>query len=379
LGAAKSKAAALAASAAWRQYETVGDRASERTRLRSAAKERGGRIMPFTDAEAARLGFLALVAENLFQQGERTPRPGPQIHDLGYVPVALLIATDVDPLAFKLDAGVETRDIGFGETSYYGFLARAADDPTRFVVAVRGTMDPAEWAIDARFPLISHPDGNGLAVESGFWSIYRTMRTVDLDGASNEAPAAEGLKARIGEGSVVVVGHSLGSALATFLVYDLVRGAKRAVSACLFASPRTGNAAWVSAFAAAVEDYALFNYILDVVPKVPFDVPPLIQYSTLPGARVLDPRTAEANIAFDLASHHHVICYSAMLDYAETAAWPGVVGEATWASVLGPTGGWSLNHELAVAAAGVVEKLEGYERRTVRLIKTMAEAKGAIG
>ncbi len=332
--------------------------------------------MAISDVEAARLGLLALVAENLFLQGQTTPKPLKPVEDLGYVPVALLVATDVDPLDFKLAPGDEAREIGFGETSYYGFLAHAADDPTRFVVAVRGTMDPAEWAIDARFPLVAHPDGNGMRVESGFWSIYSTMQAVDLDGASHAAPAAAGLKARVGAGAVTVVGHSLGSALATYLAYDLAKGGGDGVSACLFASPRSGDETFVAAFDKAVKDYALNNYILDVVPKVPFDAPPLIQYSTLSKARVLDPRTAQANIAFDLASHHHVLCHCAMLDYHGTAAWPGIAGEPTWTSVLGPTGGWSLNHEMAVVAAAVVEKLEGYERRAVQLIRMMAETKG---
>ena len=329
-----------------------------------------------TPQQAAQFGWLALVAENLFLAGKTTPSSTAPIEALGYTPVALLIATDADPIFVKQTEEGARIDLGFGETSYYGFLARDKTDANRFVVAVRGTMDPAEWAIDARFPLISHPDGGALAVESGFWSIYATMRLVDLDGASNIVPAPEGIAEKVGAGAVTVVGHSLGSSLATYLTYDLVKHVRGPVSACLFASPRTGNAAWVAAFAAAVKDYRLYNYILDVVPKVPFDVLPLIQYSTLPNATVLDPRTVEANIAFGLHSHHHVICYAAMLDYHGTAAWPGVAGEATWSSVLGPVGGVNLNHDLAVAVALAVEKLEGFGRTAVRLISATAASKG---
>jgi triacylglycerol lipase len=330
--------------------------------------------MTISDSDAAKLGWLALVAENIFTEGAKTPKASPLIAGLGWEPVALLVATDVDPLDFK--QGAEPDGLGFGATSYYGFLAHAVADPTRFVVVVRGTMDPAEWAIDARFPLVDHPEGKGMEVENGFWSVYQTMQAVDLDGAANPAPAAQGLRARIGTGSAVVVGHSLGSALATYLTYDLVKPGGPQVSACLFASPHTGNAAWVAAFDAAVKDYALFNYILDVVPKVPFDAPPLIQYSKLPRERLLDPRTAQANIVFDVASQHHVICYSAMLDYADTAAWPGVVNEPTWTSVIGPVGGLSLNHNLAVGVAAAVAELEDAGRVAVRLISVAAEAKG---
>src|ERR1700759_4914380 len=110
------------------------------------------------------------------------------------------------------------------------------------------------------------------------------------DFPSNSISAEKGVADKVGNAAVTVVGHSLGSAIATYLTYDLAKLAKGPVSACLFASPRTGNAAWVAAFDAAIKDYALFNYILDIVPKVPFDALPLIQYSTLPRETVLDPR-----------------------------------------------------------------------------------------
>ena len=332
-----------------------------------------------TTADAAKLGWLALVSENLFLEGKTKPRDVAPIEGLGYTPVAVLIARDVDPLALRQTSDAALALLGLGDTSYYGFLARATIDPNRFVICVRGTMDPAEWAIDARFPTIAHPDGGGLEVESGFWSIYETMQMVDLDGVSNPVRAATGLAEKIDAAAVTVVGHSLGSALATYLTYDLVKSAKGPVSACLFASPRTGNAAWVVAFDKAVKEYALYNYILDVVPKVPFDALPLIQYSTLPRETVLDPLTVEANIAFDIPSHHHVICYSAMLNYQATVAWPGVVGDGTWASVIGPVpvSGFSLNHDLAVGVAIAVEKLEGFGREAVRLISVTAQAKGA--
>jgi hypothetical protein len=54
-----------------------------------------------------------------------------------------------------------------------------------------------------------------------------------------------GLVERIGAGAVTVIGHSLGSALATYLTYDLAKALKEKVSACLFASPRSGNKTWV--------------------------------------------------------------------------------------------------------------------------------------
>ena len=113
-------------------------------------------------------------------------------------------------------------------------------------------------------------------------------------------------------GPVTVVGHSLGAALATYLALDLARGGLGTrVSACLFASPHTGNQAFVELFDKTITDYRLFNYILDVVPRVPLG----LGYSPLPRRTVIQPATAEANIRVTIECNHHVICYCAMLDY----------------------------------------------------------------
>ena len=52
----------------------------------------------------------------------------------------------------------------------------------------------------------------------------------------------------VGAGTVTVTGHSLGSALATYLTLDVAVGLGDRATACLFASPRTGDAAWVELF-----------------------------------------------------------------------------------------------------------------------------------
>src|SRR6202034_4599795 len=74
---------------------------------------------------------------------------------------------------------------------------------------------------------------------------------------------------RFDRAGVTIVGHSLGAALATYLTLDLTRAGLRArVSACLFASPRTGNQPFVTLFDQTIADYRLFNYMLDIVPRV---------------------------------------------------------------------------------------------------------------
>src|SRR5471032_838118 len=110
--------------------------------------------------------------------------------------------------------------LGKGAEVFYGVLARSLADPTQHVVAVRGTAGIVEWIEDAEFVSIGNPGGPG-SVESGFWDIYASMllKTSAVDvGVSAKA----GIAAAVGlTGTVTVVGHSLGSALATYLAFDL--------------------------------------------------------------------------------------------------------------------------------------------------------------
>jgi triacylglycerol lipase len=200
------------------------------------------------------------------------------------------------------------------------------------------------------------PSAQGPAtVEEGFWNLYATLQLISPAGAviGDLAPAITGA---IGaSGAVMVVGHSLGAALATYLTLDLGRGVLGArVSACLFASPQTGNQAFVTLFDQTIVDYRLFNYILDLVPRVPL----ALGYMPLPRRTVLQPATAEARIRVSIPCNHHVVCYCAMLDYEGTmqAITPVPAGEADSAAcILGPqTGNTTLASQLVADLAGIV-------------------------
>jgi triacylglycerol lipase len=115
-----------------------------------------------------------------------------------------------------------------------------------------------------------------------------------VTGVTTHQNAAEGVATTVGAGTLVVVGHSLGSALATYFADDLAERMGSRVSACLFASPRTGDAAWASLFAGAVTEYRLVNYLLDIVTHVPG-----LGYATVPKATVIQPATAQAAIRLD--------------------------------------------------------------------------------
>ena len=242
--------------------------------------------MPITDQDAVDYGFLVAFAEGMVVPGSITPHDEPRIAAAGWDVVGHLLAQDsILPDPSAVAPGVPLT-VQLGQTVFYGFLARNQQDPNRYAAAVRGTNGFAEWVIDADFVPRPTPAAPGTKVEMGFFSIYDSMTLVGLTGLQIGAKAADGIATVVGAaGTVTVCGHSLGSAIATYLSFDVAKLLGDRASACLFASPRTGDHAWAAAYAAAVSTYRLINYLLDVVPYVPFDAPPAIQYSTLPGPR----------------------------------------------------------------------------------------------
>jgi hypothetical protein len=267
---------------------------------------------------AVGFGLLAMYAEDMYEAnlGSLNPPADPRIAASGWTIVGYLTAQDVlipSPSAPRQRLGVDPT-----KRVFFGFLASNTADPTSFVAVVRGTEGIIEWLIDAEFLLIPHPRHAGVQVEQGFWNIYQTMSLADAaTGLTTHQNAAEGIAKVVGGGTVTVTGHSLGSALATYLTDDLAERMGASASACLFASPRSGDAAWAALFAASVKAYQLFNYILDLVIHVPAP-----GYATLPNATVIQPATAQAGIRLDIFCNHHVICYCAMIDIAATRLAP---------------------------------------------------------
>ena len=331
--------------------------------------------MPIPDQEAVNYVFLVAFAEGMYVPGSTTPHDEPRIAQAGWDVVGHFLAFDsILPDPSSLPPGAPTT-VKLGQTVFYGFLARNHADPTRYAAAIRGTSGFAEWAIDADFLPLAHPNLPGATVESGFWSIYASMTLVDLAGKAIGLKATDGIAQVVGEGTVTVCGHSLGSAIATYLSFDVAKLINPRASACLFASPRTGDLVWTTAYAAVVASYRLTNYLLDVVPYVPFDVPPAFQYSTLPGALILLPSTAQAEVRFDIRCNHNLICYCAMIDYADTKKRASAEDVEAWRCILGPPA-FGLNRELTLALEKPVIALGGAAEHIVHLINVMARAKG---
>jgi pimeloyl-ACP methyl ester carboxylesterase len=229
---------------------------------------------------------------------------------------------------------------------FYGFLARSKANAHQCVAVIRGTDNLLEWLEDAQGLPVPHAPSNG-HVEMGFSSIYGTMTYREYSGGrfgGASIRASKGIAAALPDGKLTVVGHSLGSALATYLALDLATIEKMGdrVTTSMFASPHTGDVPFVDYFDQNVATYTLYNYSRDFVPTVPF----ALGYATLPRAIKFTPDDAQAAIRYNpllplephnVACQHHAICYAAMLDFhaADWKALPPIDRDCV-ACIVGP-------------------------------------------
>jgi triacylglycerol lipase len=278
-----------------------------------------------TTTQAAELGLLVNYAMDQYLADPKSlaptpdPRLSPKWRVLGYI-----TATDC---LFR--AG---QTAALGDTVCYGYLAQVVDKPDVYVAAIRGTNGILEWIEDAQFLSVPHPAGG--TVEQGFYGVYRSMQYRPIGG--DILPAARGISNAVGKGELIVLGHSLGAALATYLTFDLAHPGKLGprVQGSFYASPRPGDATFAKAFDERVQTYSLWNYELDAVPRVPFGP----DCADLPKVNWIETSNAQARIRFDLDCHHHILCYAAMLDYSLTN-WSAVppVDQPLACCIKGPT------------------------------------------
>lgn len=141
-----------------------------------------------------------------------------------------------------------------GAQSGFAMILPGAGGET--VVAARGTQTTADWLSNAHAGIAAGPFG--LGVHAGFDRIYRSF--------------AEGLIAAVPPtGTVHVVGHSLGGALANLVAAALARSDQRQVKLYTFGAPRVclpPSAAMLQQRLRADNIYRVYN-IADPVPMVP--------------------------------------------------------------------------------------------------------------
>ena len=249
------------------------------------------------------------------------PEVDPRIAAKGWGIVGFLSAGDD---IVKAGTSIRSTLMGTGDRVSYGYVATRNDE---MVVVIRGTDGAEEWADDLDFLMQRHTTSGvpGL-VDQGFFGIYATMQFHPLNKPDPGQPVVQAIKGVAGANQVRVLGHSLGAAIATYLTLDLNLAGSPA-SACLFASPQTGDQDFVDYFEDKVSNYDLFNYERDLVPQVPkFDLLHLSTYEPLHQAKTIPVSGTAATVNDDPKCNHHLICYTALLDPAAYLAEMGNPG-----------------------------------------------------
>jgi len=173
------------------------------------------------------------------------------------------LATDMNP-----DRGKNLVSIGLV------LQATATGDA---VIAIRGTEGIQEWVQDAKFLTVPCPFlSSGGNTEDGFTDMYTSISSGTAAGSPSVVKALPTLPWKQTVTSLTVCGHSLGGALATLLALDVAANGSSPFNnptVYTYASPRTGDPAFVATYNHVVLDTTRIANRMDLVSKLP--LPPL--------------------------------------------------------------------------------------------------------
>ncbi|XP_052149653.1 lipase-like [Oryza glaberrima] len=137
------------------------------------------------------------------------------------------------------------------------------------IVSIRGTQENSvqNWIKDMLWKQsdLNYPDMPDAKVHTGFYSSYNN--TLLRPAIANAVHKARKL---YGDISIIVTGHSMGGALASFCALDLaITHGGNNVYLMTFGQPRVGNAAFASYFAKYVPNTIRVTHEHDIVPHLP--------------------------------------------------------------------------------------------------------------
>jgi predicted lipase len=145
-----------------------------------------------------------------------------------------------------------------------------AKDLNAIIIAFRGTQEHSiqNWVSDLFWKQLdlNYPDMPDAMVHHGFYSAYHntTLRPAVLD-AITRVKKVYGANINI-----IVTGHSMGGAMASFCGLDLVvNEGEENVQVMTFGQPRVGNAAFASYYSLLVPNTFRITHDRDMVPHLP--------------------------------------------------------------------------------------------------------------
>ncbi|KAM0962785.1 hypothetical protein ACFX2A_022343 [Malus domestica] len=144
-----------------------------------------------------------------------------------------------------------------------------AQDPNAIIIAFRGTQEHSiqNWIEDLFWKQLDldYPGMPDSMVHHGFYNAYHN--TTIRPGILN---AVERAREYYGDIGIIVTGHSMGGAMASFCALDLrVNQREKDVQVMTFGQPRIGNAAFASYYSTLVPNTLRVTNSHDMVPHLP--------------------------------------------------------------------------------------------------------------
>jgi hypothetical protein len=196
----------------------------------------------------------------------------------------------------------------------FGLVLQAPNNDV--VIAIRGTDGIWEWIHDAEFLQVPCPFLAGAGnTEDGFTALYKSLRMTTNLTSTTLVNALPTLPFNQPIGSVTVIGHSLGGALATLLALDMAANTTfKSPIVYTYASPRTGDTTFANKYNSVVPNTARIANLVDIIPKLP--TPPLydhvmglFQLTTI----VLIPLPPKILVQLDPGCQHYITTYVYLL------------------------------------------------------------------
>jgi len=194
----------------------------------------------------------------------------------------------------------------------FGYILQAPNNDV--VIAIRGTEGIWEWIHDAEFLTVKCPflTGSG-CTDDGFTAIYKSLRVGVTATSTSVVNALAALPFNQATNSLTICGHSLGGALATMLALDVAANTNfKNPIVYTYASPRTGDPAFVSTYNQVVTNASRIANRVDLVPKLP--LPPMYEHVQglydLSSVTLIPPKLL---VKFEIACEHHLTSYLYLL------------------------------------------------------------------
>lgn len=211
---------------------------------------------------------------------------------------------DFSDLGFAIEDEIVATDANSVLTRYGVCLKPAATEGTVLVV-IRGTRTLIEWMSDAEAVLVDCPFAAGTKVHRGFAAIYATFAL------KSAFPLLAYLETHP---CVVVMGHSLGGPLATYLAAQV-----RANELVCYASPKPGDPAFGAWVKAQVAERTLYANPKDIVPHLALTITNLLapfvneDFEHIDFLTPLDPASVTPPVSTDWVDAHNILNYRRLI------------------------------------------------------------------